>query len=78
MNVATKCFAQLAKEKVCDYRAATEYQLPDGARVSDLIGHLGLSEEEIKLVYVNHVIVPRQTMLRDGDQVAFAPATGGM
>jgi len=78
MNVATKCFAQLAKEKVCDYRAATEHQLPDGARVSDLIGHLGLSEEEIKLVYVNHVIVPRQTVLRDGDRVAFAPATGGM
>ena len=78
MTVATKCFAQLAKEKVCDYRAVTEHQVPDGARVSDLIGKLGLNEKEIKLVYVNHVIVPRQTVLREGDRVAFSPATGGM
>mgnify|MGYP002641326733 CR=1 FL=1 len=78
MNVSLRCFAQLAKEDVCDYRDSTPHELPNGASVTNLIDKLGLHGEEIKLVYVNHVIVPQTTLLQEGDRVAFAPATGGM
>lgn len=78
MQVSLKCFANLVKEDVCDYRDITPHELPTGARVTDLIDTLGFRGEEIKLVYVNNVIVPQTTRLHAGDRVAFAPATGGM
>jgi len=78
MNVSVKCFAQLSKEGWCDYRSSTPRQLADGARVADLIDTLGLRDEEVKLVYVNHRSVPRETLLHEGDRVAFAPPAGGM
>lgn len=78
MKISLKCFAQLAKENICDYRGSTPHDIPDGTRVSDLIDKLGFRDEEIKLVYVNNTIVPQKTLLHEGDRVAFAPATGGM
>ena len=78
MNVSLKCFGQLAKSGVCDYRADMPHNLDTGARAADLISQLGFREEEIKLVYVNHRIVARDTLLHDGDRVALAPPSGGM
>jgi len=78
MNVSLKCFASLVKKDVCDYRDITTYELSSGASVTNLIDNLGFRSEEIKLVYVNNVIVPQTTLLHEGDRVAFAPATGGM
>jgi sulfur carrier protein ThiS len=78
MQVSLKCFANLVKEDVCDYRHTTPYELPEGSKVTNLIDNLGFHGEEIKLVYVNNVIVPQTTPLHEGDRVAFAPATGGM
>jgi sulfur carrier protein ThiS len=78
MNVNLKCFAQLAKEQVCDYKGSTPHELPDGSSVSDLITRLGLPREEVKVIFVNHTIVTAETVLKDGDQVALAPVTGGM
>ena len=78
MNVSLKCFANLAKKDICDYRGSTPYNIPDGARVTDLIDKLGFRDDEIKLVYVNNVIVPQESLLHEGDRVAFAPPTGGM
>jgi molybdopterin converting factor small subunit len=78
MKVSVKCFAKLAKEGVCDYSDSTTHDIPDGARVNDLIDQLGYSREAIKLVYANNLIVAKGTFLQDGDRIAFAPATGGM
>lgn len=78
MNISLKCFGQLAKSGVCDYRADLPHDLPAGTRAADLIGRLGFRDEEIKLVYVNHRIVARDTPLHDGDRVALAPPSGGM
>ena len=50
--------------------------VPD--RVGALIESLGLPREEIKLIFVNNVIVTAETVLRNGDNVALAPVTGGM
>ncbi len=78
MNVFVKCFAQLARDEICDYKNSTPHNLPGGSSVKDLIGKLGLNHEEIKLIYVNNLIVPHETVLHEGDKVALAPATGGM
>jgi molybdopterin converting factor small subunit len=78
MKVSVKCFANLAKEGVCDYSDSTTHDIPDGSRIADLIDHIGYSREAIKLVYANNLIVARETLLQDGDRIAFAPATGGM
>lgn len=78
MQVSLKCFANLVKKDICDYRDITPHELPTGASVTNLIDNLGFRGEEIKLVYVNNIIVPQTTLLREGDRVAFAPATGGM
>jgi sulfur carrier protein ThiS len=78
MKVNLKCFAQLAKEQVCDYKESTPHELPEGATVSDLIERLGLPREQIKVIFVNSTIVAAGTLLRNGDNVALAPVTGGM
>ena len=78
MKVNLKCFAQLAKEQVCDYKASTPHELPEGSTVSDLIERLGLPREEIKVIFVNNTIVAAGTLLRNDDNVALAPVTGGM
>jgi molybdopterin synthase sulfur carrier subunit len=78
MKVNLKCFAQLAKEQVCDYKESTPHELTEGATVGDLIERLGLPREEIKIIFVNNTIVAAGTVLRDGDKVALAPVTGGM
>jgi sulfur carrier protein ThiS len=78
MNVSLKCFGNLAKEGLCDYRAGMPHELADGAKVTDLVDKLGFRDEEIKLVYVNNIIVPKNSLLHEGDRVALAPPTGGM
>ena len=78
MKVNLKCFAQLVKEQVCDYKESTPHELPEGSTVSDLVERLGLPREEIKVIFVNNTIVAAGTLLRNGDNVALAPVTGGM
>jgi sulfur carrier protein ThiS len=78
MKVNLKCFAQLAKEQVCDYKESTPHELPEESTVGELIEQLGLPRDEIKLIFVNSTIVTAGTVLRNGDNVALAPVTGGM
>jgi len=78
MKVNLKCFAQLAKENVCDYKGSTPHELPEDSSVNDLINRLGLPREDIKVIFVNNTIVSADTVLRDGDNLALAPVTGGM
>ena len=78
MKVHVKCFAQLAKDDVCDYHGTMPHYLYEGASVQNLIKKLGLRHEDIKLIFVNHVIVPPDSTLHEDDKIALAPATGGM
>ncbi|HKZ17543.1 MAG TPA: MoaD/ThiS family protein [Geobacteraceae bacterium] len=63
---------------MCDYKGSTEYELPDGATVHDLIERLNLPLEAIKIVFLNSKEVEFATVLHNGDQVALSPVTGGM
>jgi sulfur-carrier protein len=78
MKIAVKCFSTLVKADVCDYKGAKEHDVPTGTTVKDIIGKLALPADEINIVFVNNKEVGVDTVLREGDQVAFSPVTGGM
>ncbi len=78
IKVKVKCFSTLVKKDMCDYQGSTEYVLPQGATVHDLIERLNLPLEAIKIIFLNHKEVEFGTALRDGDQVALSPVTGAM
>ncbi len=78
MKVNVKCFATLSKEGKCDYHGSTPHEIPDKGTVKDLVKKLDLDVDEIKIVFVNHKEVTLDTVLKEGDQVALAPKTGGM
>ena len=52
-------------------------KLPAGATVGDLIEHLGLPADQVKIMFVNNVIQGLEHPLADGDQVGIFPPVGG-
>ncbi|MGB5422033.1 MAG: MoaD/ThiS family protein [Desulfobacterales bacterium] len=78
MKVTVKCISTLADADACDYKDSTPYDMKDGETVTSLIKRLDRSPEDIKLVFVNGKHAEKNSVLKDGDQVGLAPATGGM
>jgi molybdopterin converting factor small subunit len=78
MKITVKCFSSLADADTCDYKDSTPYELKNGETVTALIKRLDRSPEDIKIVFVNGKQVEKNSVLKDGDQVGLAPATGGM
>jgi len=54
-----------------------EVDLAEGAIVADLIHHLGLPGEEVKMVYVNARARPEDWRLEPGDEIGIFPLIGG-
>ncbi len=53
-------------------------ELPEGARVKDLLDHLDIKEGEAKQVFIKHKSRPEDFPLEDGERVAiFPPVAGG-
>jgi len=52
-------------------------ELPEGATVGHLLARLRPSAEEIKIVFVNHVVRREEFVLSDGDVVGIFPHVGG-
>ena len=52
-------------------------RLPAGATVGDLIEHLGLPADQVKIMFVNNVIQGLEHPLAEGDQVGVFPPVGG-
>ncbi len=78
ISVKVKCFSTMIKEGTCDYRGSTDHELPEGATVHDLIEKLSLPLEAVKIIFVNNREAETDTVLKNGDQVAFSPVTGAM
>jgi molybdopterin synthase sulfur carrier subunit len=54
-----------------------EINLAEGAAVADLIHHLNLPVEEVKMVYVNARARPEDWRLEPGDEIGIFPLIGG-
>jgi molybdopterin converting factor small subunit len=78
MEIKLKCFATLAEADKCDFRDSTPKTLPEGTTVRGLLMQMAMPEKDVKLVFVNGQKSGFDTVLRNGDQIGLAPATGGM
>lgn len=72
MELTVKCFATLSP------LTPSPQPYPwDGGTVSDLMEHLNVPASEVKLIFVNGVIVEPTQPLADGDRVGLFPPVGG-
>jgi molybdopterin synthase catalytic subunit/molybdopterin converting factor small subunit len=75
MRVKVRLFAGLRERSGA---AERDLELPDGARVADVWGDLGLGDEPAGLLYaVNRRYVDREHGLAEGDEVALIPPVSG-
>ena len=54
-----------------------EVDLAAGATTEDLIRHLGLPAQEVKMIYVNARARPEDWHLEPGDEIGIFPLIGG-
>ena len=77
-TVHVKLFATLRQYKTgLGLGEAFPVDLPDGTTVQGLIRHLGLPEEQVKVVFVNALFREMDHVLADGDELGIFPAVGG-
>ena len=48
-------------------------EIKDEMRVVDVIDFIGLAQKEVEAVFVNHLVVSKETKLPEGDRVALVP-----
>lgn len=78
MRIKVKLFASL--RRFADVKPGTpfELELPQGARLQDLIKKLNIPQEEAKVVFVNGITHPMDWVLSPDDEVGiFPPIAGG-
>ena len=51
--------------------------LPEGSTLADLVDHLGLPQEKVRVTFVNGRVRPRDHVLAAGDEVGIFPPVGG-
>lgn len=72
MQVRMKCFATLSA-----HTPKGGLELPEGSSVTDALTLVGLTPDDVKLVFINSKNVEVDTVLADGDQLGIFPAVGG-
>lgn len=79
MKVTARVYASL-RRYLPEERARNpiELELSDGTTVGELLNHLGLPQDAVKVVFVNGKHAELDQALADGDQVGiFPPVAGG-
>jgi sulfur carrier protein ThiS len=51
-------------------------ELKNDISINQLIQTVNLEDKEVEAVFVNHKIVPKNTLLKEGDRVALVPPGG--
>jgi sulfur carrier protein ThiS len=87
MLIHTKLFATLTrivpdpvKERYPQLiRAGTpvDVELPEESTLADLVDHIGLPPEKVRVIFVNGRVRPREHVLVTGDEVGIFPPVGG-
>jgi sulfur-carrier protein len=73
MHVKIKLFASLQKGRF----DTGELEFPDGTRIRDVLEIIGVSESEAALIFINNTHAELDSVLKDGDTLAFFPPVGG-
>jgi molybdopterin converting factor small subunit len=78
ITVHVKLFATLRRFRPgLGLGEAFPVELPDGATVGDLIEHLGLPQDEVRLIFVNALFRDLDHTLAGGDELGIFPPVGG-
>jgi molybdopterin converting factor small subunit len=78
MQVRVKLFATLGRHAADALPAIPfDVELLDGATVDDLVEHLRLPREDVKLIFVNGRARPLDWVLQPGDELGIFPPVGG-
>jgi sulfur carrier protein ThiS len=87
MRIQAKLFATLTKlvpDRIRDCypqsaRAGSrmDIELPEGSTLADLVDHLGLPQEKVRVIFVNGLVRPRDYVLAPQDDVGIFPPIGG-
>jgi len=56
---------------------AMPIELPDGATIGELVNHLQLPADHVKIVFVNSIVRDKDHPLANGDEVGIFPQVGG-
>jgi sulfur carrier protein ThiS len=54
-----------------------DVDLPEASTLADLVDHLGLPPEKVRVIFVNGRVRPRDHVLAAGDEVGIFPPVGG-
>ena len=73
MQLNVKCFATLAEKSP----PGGVWELPEGTDVSRLMDSLRIPAAEVKIIFINGVVMEADAVLHDGDRVGLFPAVGG-
>ena len=78
MRVRVKLYATLGRHLAgVESGTPLEVELPNGARVADLVNRLNLPREEVKVAFVNGRARPMDWALEAGDEIGIFPPVGG-
>jgi len=77
IEVEVRLYATLRKYAKAGADDPLVLQVPDGARLADLLTRLGVPEGEVQTAFVNNRRRDEEYQLHDGDRVAFFPPVAG-
>ncbi len=78
ITVHTKLFATLRRHYPhLGIGESMPVELPEGATVGQLLNHLRLPADQVKIVFVNSIVRREEYALNDGDEVGVFPPVGG-
>jgi len=79
MLVKAKLFATLQKyaPEGVSFGELFDVTLPEGSNIADLIKHLGISPNEVKVTFVEGRARAEVYQLKSGDEVGIFPPVGG-
>lgn len=78
MRIRVKLFASLRSYGPGQFSgAAFELDLPEGARLADLIAALKMPAEEVKVMFINGLIREEDQRINENDEVGIFPPVGG-
>jgi molybdopterin converting factor small subunit len=83
MKIDVKCFASLSADEGrdgCNYHQATTFDIPERARVKEMLAHLydDAAAAGVHTVFVNGRQADPDDKLIEGDRIGLFPAVGGM
>ena len=75
MHIILNAFSRL-REKLTEQGYSylnAPMSLPEDMSIESLIDFMGLEQESVEAVFVNHKVMPKETLLHDGDRIALIP-----